>query len=223
MSPSQFPGNTLQPIPGITGGESEYTILQKICQNLYGISQAGGGGGGGSGITALTGDGTATGPGSAALTVTKSGGVAFGSGAFAAAISPGGSSGQVQYNNGGTALGGMTGMTLTAGALTGISFTGITKCTTFTADGGGSADILNTVNAGQEGMRMFGAFDGVNFVVKITDGNNNNMMSWGVGAYTIFPPVVALSGLALTAATIIPNNWFNLTIGSTVVKVPCMV
>lgn len=44
-------------------------------------------GGSGSGITALTGDGTASGSGSVALTVTKSGGVAFGSAAFVATSS----------------------------------------------------------------------------------------------------------------------------------------
>ena len=43
MTPSQFPGNTLQPIPGNTGGEDQYSRIGKINQLLYNISQNGGG------------------------------------------------------------------------------------------------------------------------------------------------------------------------------------
>ncbi len=47
MIPSQFPGNTLAPIPGISGGEGEFSVLQKINQLLFNLVAAGGGGGGG--------------------------------------------------------------------------------------------------------------------------------------------------------------------------------
>lgn len=77
-----------------TLGEQEVELLKQILATSVAIA----GGGGGGGITALTGDGTATGPGSSVLTVTKSNGVPFGTGAFASTVVPGGSSGQVQLN-----------------------------------------------------------------------------------------------------------------------------
>lgn len=50
MGPNQFPGQTLQPLPaspsGFYVGDDEFSLLQKICQNLYSIVQSGGGGGG---------------------------------------------------------------------------------------------------------------------------------------------------------------------------------
>jgi len=158
MNASQFPGQTLAPIPGISGGEDQFSNIQKINQLLFNIVAAGGFGP--SGITQLTGDGTAgPGSGSQALTVTKSNGVPFGSGAFATAIAPGGADQSIQINSGGTAFGGLTGMTATAGALTGISFTGITQCTTFKAAGGAGVLLFDTADA-TYGLKMNSNFSG---------------------------------------------------------------
>ncbi len=46
MNASQFPGQTLQPTPGINDGEDQYSVLQKINQILYNEFGDGGGGGG---------------------------------------------------------------------------------------------------------------------------------------------------------------------------------
>lgn len=70
MNASQFPGQTLAPIPANIGpvADDEFSNIQKINQLLFNIV-AGGGGGGGSGITQLTGDVTA-GPGSGSVVAT---------------------------------------------------------------------------------------------------------------------------------------------------------
>lgn len=49
MNPSQFPGQTEQPVPpsALLGGDDEFSLLEKCVQLLYLIVQSGGGGGGG--------------------------------------------------------------------------------------------------------------------------------------------------------------------------------
>ncbi len=109
MSTPVFPGDTEVPIlqnialalgvdPANVYGQTEVPLLQAIYVGIVALIAQGGGGG--SGITQLTGDGTAgPGSGSQALTVTKSNGVPFGTGAFATV--PKGADTQIQYNDGG--------------------------------------------------------------------------------------------------------------------------
>lgn len=56
MNPSQFPGQTEQPVPpsALLGGDDEFSLLEKCVQLLFLIVQSGGGGGGGSTIPSTT-------------------------------------------------------------------------------------------------------------------------------------------------------------------------
>lgn len=122
------------------------------------------------------------------------------------ASSPGGSSGDLQWNNGGVFAGG------------GPTWDGTNlSATTFQAAGGDFVDIIKVPLSGGNGMRLFTNGG----VLWLTNGSTSPLFTASTSLFNIGSGAVQLSGVGVTASISVSDSFFLLTIGSTVYEIPC--
>lgn len=162
MNASQFPGQTLQPIPGISGGEDQYSVLQKINQLLYQIAQTSG-----SGVQSITAGTNITITGTSTNPIINASGSA-----------PGGATTQIQFNDSGAfggdanftwnktagtlIIGGIannTSLILSGGSVTGANTTALVSLTeTWNTSGAPTALDVNITNTASAATSLLANF-----------------------------------------------------------------